>query len=115
MGELSEQVRRPTAPGDVLRQEFLEANNITQDRLAVAMGVSRFRVNEIINGRRAVTPETALLLAAALGTSAEFWLNLQRAVDLYQSRLELRPQLKKVERLVPESSEQDWLVDLPEE
>jgi addiction module HigA family antidote len=115
MRELSEQLRPPTAPGDVLRQEFLEAHDITQDRLAVAMGVSRFRVNEIINGRRAVTPETALLLGAALGTTAEFWLNLQRALDLHESRQELRARLGKVQRLIPEKSESEWLFELPDE
>lgn len=96
--------RRPTPPGEVLREEFLAANGITQDRLASTMGVSRFRVNEVINGKRAITAETALLLAAALDTTPEFWLNLQRAVDLHEARLHLAPDLRRVKPLIEKRS-----------
>jgi addiction module HigA family antidote len=105
--------RQPTAPGEILREEFLAAHGITQDRLADAMGVSRFRINEVINGKRVVTAETALLLAAALGTSPEFWLNLQRAVDLHQGRLHLNSELKRVKPLITEKSAKEIFYDLP--
>jgi addiction module HigA family antidote len=104
--------RQPTAPGEVLREEFLAAHGITQDRLADAMGVSRFRINEVINGKRAVTAETALLLAAALGTTPEFWLNLQRAVDLHQGRIQLVSELKEVKPLISAKSAKEIFYDL---
>lgn len=66
------------------------------------MGVSRFRVNEIVNGKRMVTSETALLLGRALGTSPDLWLNLQRAVDLYDARSALNGQLDSVEQILPD-------------
>ena len=99
-------VRRPTAPGEILREEFLAAHGITQDRLAEAMGVSRFRVNEVINGKRAITAETALLLAAALDTTPEFWMNLQRAVDLHEGRLALQSDLNRVKPLIRKSAKE---------
>jgi antitoxin HigA-1 len=104
--------RPPTAPGEVLREEFLAAHGITQDRLAEAMGVSRFRVNEVINGKRAVTAETALLLAAALGTSPEFWLNLQRAVDLHKGRLQLSSDLKRIKPIIEKKSAKEIFYDI---
>lgn len=113
MGAEHTNIRRPTTPGEILRHEFLEANGITQDRLAKAMGVSRFRVNEIINGKRAVTSETALLLGRALGTSADVWLDLQRAVDLYDARSALNGQLDSVDQLIPIPPTKKIFFDLP--
>ena len=107
--------RAPTLPGEVLREEFLKAYGITQERLADAMGVSRFRVNEVINGKRAVTAETALLLAVALGTSPEFWLNLQRAVDLHQARTQLSSDLKSVTPLIAKKSTKEIFYNLKDE
>jgi addiction module HigA family antidote len=104
--------RRPTAPGDILRQEFLAAHNIKQHDLADAMGVSRFRINEVINGKRAITAETALLLAAALDTTPEFWLNLQRAIDLHEGRLELQSDLKRVKRLIRKRSAKEIFYEI---
>lgn len=92
--------RRPTPPGEILREEFLAAHHIKQHDLADAMGVSRFRINEVINGKRGITAETALLLAAALDTTPEFWLNLQRAVDLHEGRLELQSNLERIKPLI---------------
>jgi antitoxin HigA-1 len=61
--------RRPSIPGEILREELLTHYETTRDELAKGMGVSRFRVNEIINGKRAITSETAILLSKALGTN----------------------------------------------
>jgi addiction module HigA family antidote len=107
-----ESERRPTAPGEILRDEFLAAHNIKQHDLAEAMGVSRFRVNEVINGKRAITAETAVLLAAALGTTPEFWLNLQRAADLHQARLQLSTELKQVKALIRNKSPKEIFYDI---
>lgn len=77
--------RRPTHPGEVLRSEFLEPLGITQRDFAERIQVSYVRLNEIVNGRRGVTPDTALRLARALGTTPEFWLSLQQACDLWDA------------------------------
>lgn len=73
-------------PGETLLEEFLKPLSISQNRLAVAMQVPPIRISEIVRGSRAITPDTAIRLAACLGTSAEFWLNLQSAYDLAATR-----------------------------
>ncbi len=78
--------RIPTHPGEILREEFLEPTGLTQVALANHVGVPVQRVNELVRGKRGVTPETAWLLAQALDTTPEFWLNLQAAYDLARSR-----------------------------
>ena len=78
--------RIPTHPGQMLREEFLEPLGITQAEAARALGISYVRLNEIINGRRGMTPSTALRLERAFGMEAQFWLNLQMAYDLYEAR-----------------------------
>jgi addiction module HigA family antidote len=78
--------RIPTHPGEVLVEEFLGPMGITQVRFAEFLKVPLQRVNEIARGKRGVTPETALLFAAALRTSPEFWLNLQTSHDLVKAR-----------------------------
>ncbi len=80
------QNRTPTHPGEVLLEEFLEPYGLTQKELARRIGVSYPRVNELIHGKRGVTPDTALRLAKLFGTTPEFWLNLQLAHDLYRAR-----------------------------
>lgn len=77
--------RRPTTPGEVIREEFLLPLEITQTELARAMRIPLQRLNLILNGKRAVTPDTALRLSRCLGGSLQFWLNLQHAVDLYDA------------------------------
>src|SRR5258706_1747031 len=72
----------PTPPGEMLLEEFIRPLGMTQAELADRIGVSYVRLNEIVNGRRGITPSTALRLAKALGTSAQFWLNGQLARDL---------------------------------
>ena len=69
--------RIPTSPGEILSEKFLLPLRVTQTALAKHIGVPVRRVNEIVRGKRAVSPETAQLLAAALATSAEFWMNAQ--------------------------------------
>ena len=76
----------PIHPGEVLAEDFLKPLNITQSRLAEHIGVTVQRVNEIINRRRGISPETAWLLSQAFGTSPQFWLNLQNQYDLATKR-----------------------------
>jgi addiction module HigA family antidote len=78
--------RIPSHPGEVLSEEFLQPLGLTQVALAGHLGVPIQRINELIRGKRGVTPETAWLLAGALGTTPEFWLNLQANHDLAKAR-----------------------------
>ena len=78
--------RVPTHPGEILREEFLAPLGQTQVALAEHLRVSVQRINELVRGKRGVTPETAWLLAQALNTTPEFWLNLQAAYDLSVTR-----------------------------
>lgn len=78
--------RIPTHPGEILLEEFLVPMAASQVAFATHIGVSVQRVNEIVRGKRGVTPETAWLFAEALGTSPEFWLNLQSNYDLIRFR-----------------------------
>ena len=78
--------RAPTHPGEMLLEEFLKPKNMTQLAAAEKMGISFNRLNEIINGKRGVTADTALRLAKLLKTTPEFWMNLQNAWDLYHAR-----------------------------
>lgn len=78
--------RIPTHPGTILKTQFLEPLGITQVAFAEHIGVPLQRVNEIIRGKRGVTPETAWLFAQALGTTPQFWINLQAIHDLAKAR-----------------------------
>jgi antitoxin HigA-1 len=75
--------RPPTHPGEMLLTEFLEPLGLTQKQLAESIHVPYQRINEIVNGKRGVTPSTALRLAKFFGMSSDFWLNLQLRWDLY--------------------------------
>ena len=76
----------PVHPGEVLAEDFLKPLSLTQTRLAEHIGVTVQRVNEIVNGRRGISAETAWLLAQAFGTSPRFWLNIQSQYDLATRR-----------------------------
>lgn len=77
--------RKPASVGEILVEEFMEPLGLTQGDLAKAMGVPRKHVNELCNDRRAITADTALILARVFGNSADFWLNAQRRVDLWEA------------------------------
>ena len=78
--------RIPTHPGVVLREEFLNSMDISQVELARHLGIPTQRINELVNGKRGVTSETAWLLSEAFETTPEFWVNLQTAYDLALNR-----------------------------
>lgn len=78
--------RVPTHPGELLAEEFLGPMEMSQTAFAMRLGIPLNRVNEIVKGKRGVTAETAWLFAAALGTSPEFWMNLQANHDLALAR-----------------------------
>lgn len=77
--------RRPTHPGEVFLEDFLKPLSLTQKEAADRLHISYPRMNEIINGKRSVTPETALRFGRFTDTEPEFWLNLQQAVDLWDA------------------------------
>ncbi len=86
-------------PGDVLLKEFLEPLGISQNALARATGVPPRRINEIVLGKRSITADTALRLAAALGASERFWLGLQADYDLEEARRALGKTVERIERI----------------
>lgn len=77
--------RKPTHPGEILLHEFIEPLGMTQMELAKKLGIPIQRINTLINGKRGITAQTAILLAKELKTTPEFWMNLQNAVDLYDA------------------------------
>ena len=89
--------RTPTHPGEILLEEFLKPLGVTQVAFAQHIGVSVQRVNEVIRGKRGITPETAWLLAQALGTTPQFWVNLQTNHDLAANRP--RKTIRKLRRV----------------
>ncbi len=91
--------RPPTHPGEMLFEEFIKPLNITQREAAQCLGVSYPRLNEIIKGRRRVTPDTALRLSQVFGMSADFWLGLQQDWDLWHAIN--RPEAKEIFKLKP--------------
>ncbi|MEZ4510953.1 MAG: HigA family addiction module antitoxin [Chloroflexota bacterium] len=92
--------RRPTHPGEMLREDFLPDYNLTVSTLAEAIGVSRQSINELLRERRSVSPEMALRLARLLGNSPEFWLNAQRAVDLWEATQAIESDVARIQPLV---------------
>jgi addiction module HigA family antidote len=77
--------RKPVSVGEMLVEEFLTPMGLTQGALSEAMGVQRKLVNELCNDRRAITADTALMLARVFGNSPDFWLNVQRRTDLWEA------------------------------
>ena len=86
---------KPIHPGEVLSKEFLAPMQLSQNRLALALGVPARRINEIVLGKRGITADTALRLAAYFGNSAEFWLGLQMDYDLDVTRVDAGELIEK--------------------
>lgn len=87
---------RPIHPGEVLREEFLAPLDMSANRLAQALDVPANRITELVAERRAITADTALRLARALDTTAEFWMNLQQSYELRVAEAELAPALRAI-------------------
>jgi len=97
--------RPPTAPGELLAQEFLEPLGLTLTAFAKHIGIGRDRLSEVVHGRRRVTPDTAMRLSLALRTTVQFWLNAQMATDLYEAqRAADSAALKKIKPISPSSA-----------
>ena len=91
--------RRPTHPGEILREDFMPDYDLTVSGLATALGVSRQTVNELLRERRALSPEMALRLARLFGNTPEFWLNLQRSVDLWDAGEAIKADVRLIKPL----------------
>lgn len=99
--------REPTHPGEMLREEFLVPLDVTQRQLADAIHVPYQRINELINGRRGITPSTALRLARFFGVTPGFWLNLQVRWDLYHAQRSEEAELAGIEPMAAALGSQD--------
>ena len=93
-------LRPPTTPGEMLKEEFLEPMGLTEQQLADGIGISYQRVNELIHGKRGITNSTALRLAKYFGTSPDFWLNMQRANELYHVIQKEGEQIENIQPIV---------------
>ncbi len=89
----------PTYPGEMLLEDFMPNYGLTAANLAEALRVSRQTVNELLRGWRAVSPAMALRLSRLFGNTPEFWLNAQRAVDLWRANSEVQKDLEKIRQL----------------
>ena len=90
---------RPTHPGEMLREDFLPDYGLSVTGLAEALGVSRQTVNELLRERRALSPDMAIRLSRLFGNTAEFWLNAQRAIDLWEATRRLRVAVNQIRPL----------------
>lgn len=91
--------RKPTHPGEMLRKDFMPDYELSVSALAEALGVSRQSINELLRERRSVSPEMAIRLGRLFGNSAEFWLNAQRAVDLWEANQALKSEVARIRPL----------------
>ena len=89
----------PTHPGEILREDFMPDFNLTTAGLAEKLGFSRQTVNELLRERRSVSPAMALRLSRLFGNTPEFWLNAQRAVDLWHAKKENKREIEKIKPL----------------
>jgi addiction module HigA family antidote len=90
---------RPTHPGEMLREDFVVDYGLTVATLANALGAARQTINELLRERRVITPRMALKLARLFGNAPEFWLNAQRAVDLWDAQQQHGEELKRIKPL----------------
>lgn len=92
-------LRKPTHPGEMLREDFLPDYGLSVTGLAKALDVSRQSINELLRERRAVSPEMALRLARLFGNSPEFWLRAQQAIDLWQAAEAIKDEIQRIKPL----------------
>ncbi|MCA9734740.1 HigA family addiction module antidote protein [candidate division KSB1 bacterium] len=92
--------RRPIHPGEILRYEFIEPLNMTQQQLADAIGVTRVRINEIILGKRSITPDTAFRLARYFNTTPEFWIGMQIDIDMWDTLQQHKKEYDNIDSII---------------
>jgi antitoxin HigA-1 len=94
----------PITPGEILFEEFLQANNINQSTLARKIGVPANRISQIIHGKREISPDTALRLGKFFGIEPQFWLNLQMHYDLKIAKKQIYPQILAIQAITSKSN-----------
>ncbi len=94
----------PIHPGEILLEEFLKPMGISQNRLAIGIGVHARRINEIVLGKRSITADTALRLARFFGTTPQFWMNLQTRYELLTARRRAARALEAIKRFEPKAA-----------
>lgn len=99
MKSLRDKRRRPTHPGEILREDILPALGVTQEYIAQCLGVSRRTISEIVNERRPVTADMAIRLGRLFGTSASSWLNMQHTLDLWELENFKRTEYSKIKKI----------------
>ena len=92
---------KPTHPGEMLREDFMPEYGLTVTRLAEVLGVSRQTVNELLHERRSISPPMALRLSRLFGNTPEFWLNAQRAVDLWEAQRSYKKEIESIQLIHP--------------
>ncbi|MBC8345605.1 MAG: HigA family addiction module antidote protein [Candidatus Marinimicrobia bacterium] len=92
--------RTPTHPGEMLLEEFLKPMDVTQKQLSLAIRVPFQRINELVNGKRGITPSTALRLSAFFGNTPDFWMNLQQRWDLYWAQRKESNELCQIQSIL---------------
>ena len=100
--------RRPTPPGEIIKYEYMEPLGLTQQQLADALKISRVRVNEIISGKRGVTPDTAIRLSLLLNTTVEFWLGMQMSIDLWDTYHSDKEDYRMIQPLPHGETAKEW-------
>ncbi len=98
---MAEKVLAPIHPGEILQEEFLRPMGLSQNQVALAIGVPARRINEIVLGKRAITADTALRLGRFFGMEAQFWINLQSHYELEVARDKLGERLRDVRPYAP--------------
>jgi len=98
-GKMLPVTRRPVHPGEILKYEFLEPLHMTQQQLADYLGITRVRINEIISGKRSITPDTAFRMASFFNTTPDFWMNLQMNVDMWDTFQSNKKEYQHIESL----------------
>jgi addiction module HigA family antidote len=93
----NKRIRKPTHPGELIREDLQPETGIIQGQLAEIMGVSRSSVSEIIHERRKITPDIAFRLARVFNSTPEMWLNMQQSVDLWETNRDHRQDYKKIQ------------------
>ena len=97
--------RKPTHPGEVLLHEFIEPMGLTQAKLSKHLGWTYARLNEIVNGKRGITANSAIDLSEAFGTSIDFWLNLQMAYEVWEAK-KVHKQIKLISSVLGNKNNQ---------
>jgi antitoxin HigA-1 len=101
---------RPRHPGEILKIEYLDRMGITQQELADYLGITRVRINEVLLGKRAITPDTAIRLARFFDTTVKYWLGMQTDLDLWEAKKNNEEEYRKIKPLKEIKKNKDYMI-----